>query len=435
MIVRSPSLALTTAAIACLALLGCSGGSSAHEPAQMGADGGGLLGDSGGIHDATTGPGEDGGVDATMGDADATAAEEGGQDGAADAGSGACMAGTTQCSATSNGVEMCLTTGQWGAAMGCGNQACERGGCTGVCAPSSTQCSGNGVQTCNASGAWGSAMPCTNQGVRQRSMRRSLQSLAQPSAPEPRYKRCGSDGQWSTPAPCDSNACDAGQCSGPCAAGARQCSGNGAQTCDATGMWGIPVACTSQACVSGVCAGACTPTETKCSGNGLQTCDSMGAWGSASPLSVRLCPGNVHGDVHTGYGAVHGRRGPDLRCHWLVEPRPALYEPGVCVRRVQRRLRPRFHQVLGQRRGDLRFDGQLEHAERLPVRVLRGRLHGRMRAGGTQCCENRQRRRDMRSRRGLGCGDLVQRFLRVGCVHGNVHARSDAVLGRRRADV
>lgn len=45
-------------------------------------------------------------------------------------------------------------------AKACAAQACLNGTCTGVCAPSSTQCSGNATQTCNASGQWGATTPC-----------------------------------------------------------------------------------------------------------------------------------------------------------------------------------------------------------------------------------------------------------------------------------
>src|SRR5580704_19620403 len=136
-----------------VAIAACSGKSSTGSSADAGH--------GGGNRDAQTGPSGDATIleGAAGDDAEAGAGDDGsGQDAGAP-----CAPGTTQCAATGNGVQTCTSSGRWADPVDCGMMACVGGGCTGVCAPGTTQCSGTGVQTCNANGAWGNATPCTNQ--------------------------------------------------------------------------------------------------------------------------------------------------------------------------------------------------------------------------------------------------------------------------------
>ena len=88
-----------------------------------------------------------------------------------------------------------------------------------------------------------------------------------------------------------------------CTPGAGQCVGASPaqqpQTCDAMGTWqNAGIACASnQTCVLGVCTGVCAPGQTQCSGNSLETCNTSGQWSGAACAS--LCCGGACVDAET----------------------------------------------------------------------------------------------------------------------------------------
>jgi sulfatase modifying factor 1 len=91
--------------------------------------------------------------------------------------------------------------------------------------------------------------------------------------------QCGPDLVTSTETTCQ-YACVAGECTGVCAPGSKQCSGNLLQTCSASGQWDAGTACTSPTpvCSAGQCIAAstagpsCTGLAATCGASGTDSC-------------------------------------------------------------------------------------------------------------------------------------------------------------------
>jgi hypothetical protein len=206
-----------------------------------------------------------------------------------------CTSGDTRCSATTNGVETCDTTGHWRPAAACVAQTCvaaeTTASCRGVCAYGDTRCANaTHVQTCNARGAWGDPVVCANAAC----LAGALPTPRCGGTCTPGETRCSNDnvetcsatGSWQTTQACVDQTCIKSQegqtqCQGVCAPGQTQCSNNAQQTCSASGQWAAPAACVNQTCLgaarSGSCQGVCAPGQTRCSNNGFQSCAS-GQW-------------------------------------------------------------------------------------------------------------------------------------------------------------
>ncbi|HEY3816854.1 MAG TPA: hypothetical protein VGL81_06780 [Polyangiaceae bacterium] len=257
-----------------LSLTAC-GGSAGTSSAGEGA-GDATAGDSAGVtSDASTSDAKsasdgtsDGASDGTTADSgtsDATAndgavdAPQDGPDG--EAAAPACTDGATACVGST--PETC-SGGQWVLAdAACSGTAavCLAGGCA-ACAPGTLGCVGNATATCSSTGTWGGTVDCTST----------------------------------------NQACIAGACTGVCAPNQTQCAdadggaggagdagtGNAVQTCDSTGNWGAPSNCVNETCVSGACTGTCAPGQTQCSGNGVQTC-SGGTFGTPADCGSQTC--------------------------------------------------------------------------------------------------------------------------------------------------
>ena len=211
----------------------------------------------------------------------------------------------------------------------------------------------------------------------------------------------------------------------------------------------------------------CAPGATQCSGNGVQTCRPPGRGVQPGPRELGLRRGGLHRRVQPGGDAVLGQRRADLRRHRHLGHATPCTARRACWG-VHRRRAPRAHAVFGRRRADLR-PRQLGRAQRVRERVRPRRVHRACAPGPTQCsgnavqtcdtgvgtpvpcnqacvpagapaCARRrhavlgQRRSDVRRDRDLGRASACPR-VRVGLVHGRLHAGLDAVLGQRRADV
>ncbi|MGD0526489.1 MAG: hypothetical protein ABSE49_15180 [Polyangiaceae bacterium] len=219
----------------------------------------------GGKNDASndaTGASDVAAVDSGTGDATAS---DGAVDAAPDASDGeagppaVCTNGATECMGST--PETC-SGGQWvvaDAACGGTTPSCLGGLCV-ACTPGAVGCAGNSSEICGSTGAWGGTIDCT-------------------------------------PA---NQTCVAGACTGACAPNQTQCaagdagagddagSGNAVQTCTSTGTWGTPIDCVNETCISGQCTGACAPGQTECSGNGVQTCNN-GTYGSPVDCGSLSC--------------------------------------------------------------------------------------------------------------------------------------------------
>ena len=92
---------------------------------------------------------------------------------------------------------------------------------------------------------------------------------------------------------CSGGTCEACGATGqPCCPGTKRCDGNVPQQCDVTGVWHQSTACPNQACAVGACVGSCTPGTHRCAGNAVQTCDASGTWNTEHTCAV-ACGGAV----------------------------------------------------------------------------------------------------------------------------------------------
>ncbi len=221
-------------------------------------------------------------------------------DGSADACTDACTTGTScttpgakRCEG--NAVEACGPNGQWTAPVACVHQTCVSGACLGSCAPGDTlplACGNCGTEmlTCSSTGAFQPGGPCVGQG---------------PCAPGA-SQACNSYGSQSCGATCTWGACSC-PAAALCVPGTVECSGNAVQSCDGCGQWQPAAPCSSQTCVAGACSGVCAPGQTNpvsCGncGTDTQLCGPTGTWlssgsclgqGPCTPNSTQACGMNA----------------------------------------------------------------------------------------------------------------------------------------------
>ena len=212
-----------------------------------------------------------------------------------------CASGAKQCSG--NAVQTCGnydtdTCFEWSLAAACGTgQTCAAGVCR-CAAHSSKQCVGSDLYWYNSCGqredlaqSCGVDSPtsnykCNGSWVQRETIQKGCSGGA-----------CYANSAWNNSANCAasgkvcSNADCVAICTNECAAGAKQCLGNGVQTCAMSGGclgWGAAVACAAgQICGNGVCKAGCIP----------KTCGSLGyecgsvSDGCGNTLNCGTCAG------------------------------------------------------------------------------------------------------------------------------------------------
>jgi hypothetical protein len=218
---------------------------------------------------------------------------------------GDCHPGDAHC-ALNQTPETCDAMGQWVAGSKCMHACTGDGECTGVCTPGSKRCDPSAAtvpQVCDESGQWVSAAACPavcSSGTCGGSCMPGKKQCGANNTPE----LCSAMGTWEPQTACEFVCSGAGECTGECEPGARDCDQQTPRTCDQTGKWKSDPACSNSACVAGSCAGRCTPGTTQCGANETpQTCSPQGQWQSGA-----RCP-----FVCTGAGSCTGQCTPNQK--------------------------------------------------------------------------------------------------------------------------
>ncbi|MGH7438131.1 MAG: hypothetical protein ACRENE_20805, partial [Polyangiaceae bacterium] len=196
---------------------------------------------------------------------------------------GVCTPNGTRC--TSNDLQTCDGTGNWGTPVPC-PFVCSSGACVASCSTGATQCSGLNVQTCTSSGTWQTTQTCpyvcSGTGTCSGTCSPGATGCAALMTPE----TCDSTGTWVTQASCGSTAiCQSGTCvplpdsgavdSGPADAGCGAL--NTAQNCGTCGH---------------ACSGACY-SHSNAVGGTYYDCSPTGTYSQA--LATKACASSGHG--------------------------------------------------------------------------------------------------------------------------------------------
>ena len=226
-------------------------------------------------------------------------------------------------SARATASQTCSATGQWGSAVACTTRVRRPARAPASACPGATQCSGNGVQTCSVERPVGHGAGVHELRVRRRRLHRRVRARA-----------------------------DA-------VLGQRR------PDVHASGTWGTASRASNAACVAGACTGVCAPGATQCSGNGVETCGRR-AVGPRGRVHDSACvSGGVHRRVRAGRDAVLGqrRRRPAASGTWGAGGR--VLEPGCVVGRVHGASARPGRAVLGQRRRDVQRERAVGDGRRL----------------------------------------------------------------------
>jgi hypothetical protein len=166
-----------------------------------------------------------------------------------------------------------------------GDRACEDHVCQTAITPDDSACAPDTIaRSCGTD-----AVMCNGE----RTQASGVRSCARPNADVPPPEcdesdtRCAQDasleaciaGVWVATTRCPF-VCEAGQCTGACVPGERQCEGAEAgrpEVCDEHGAWTSEAAC-QFVCLDGACAGDCDPGRKRCVGLDIETCNAAGEW-------------------------------------------------------------------------------------------------------------------------------------------------------------